>query len=150
TWYDMDSDRCRNSSRGICISRKARDLLIANKVCRPDDWEGIEVLDKPYKGAQVLDRLYRDRPGPLFTDDELRWIRQEEAKAWAAHEQRVRPVRAPSLPRSLSSLKARKRRDPKSFKRAATANAIDKVNKALPYKLPTVWQKVLRTANGGS
>jgi hypothetical protein len=131
------------------VNRKTRDLLVANKVCREEDWAGIRVVEQPYEGAEGLDGLYPDPPEPLFTDAELRWIRQEEAKAWAAFVEVPKPVRVPSLPRSLAILKARKHDEPNQFARAASAKAIERAKSSLPYPLPAAWQKVLRTANGG-
>ena len=71
------------------------------------------------------------------------------AKDKAAFVQNPKPVRVPSLPRSLALLKSRKRIDPKKFSRAASAKAVEQTNNDLPRPLPTAWQKVLRTANGG-
>jgi hypothetical protein len=154
SWGECNGKKCKDSyrstgGRGLCVNRQTRDLLIANKVSRAEDWAGIQVLDKPYKDAAVLDRLYPDPPGPLFTDEEIGWIRAEEAKAWAAFVQKPKPAPVASLSRSLELLKARKRMEPAKWASAASSKAIERASKALPRPLPTAWQKVLRTANGG-
>lgn len=128
--------------RGLAVNRRTKELLIANRLVRDEECEAVYVLDKPYKGAEILDRKY-GKAEPLLSPtqrDRLRAREQEGLAEFLAH---PKPVRTVSLPRALGLLRARKRSAPKDFARPARLSA------ALKRSLPHAWQQVLRIANGG-
>src|SRR5580765_1835785 len=60
-----------------------------------------------------------------------------------------KPVRAPSLERALTLLRARKRRQPGDFAPPAKAKDFQKASDSLGRPIPEAWQLVLRVCNGG-
>src|SRR5207249_4287100 len=110
TVEDLQGEDEITRARGLAFNRNTKDLLIANRLVREDECIGVLVLDKPYKGAELLDKKY-GKPEPLFTPEKLAELRAKEAAAWAEHVRNPKPVRAPNLARSLALLKVRKRND---------------------------------------
>lgn len=146
-WYQLESPRLR----GLCINRKARDLLVRERLIREDECQGVLVVDRPDRGTEILDVLPGGPagPGPAYSEEELAEIRRE-LQAWRkAFDAQPRPVRQPSLPRSLRLLKAWKSQNPGQLNRAASLKAVEKANEALPLRIPAAWEKVLRAAGGG-
>jgi hypothetical protein len=139
-------------SRGLCCQRNVRDLLLEAGLAREEEFEGIEVLDEPYPGAEVPDELPGGPagPGPGYTEEELVALREELAGHWAKFSAKPKPVRRPSLPRSLDLLKARKAADPDSFSPPLRGKALEKANADLPAPIPTAWEKVLKVCNGAT
>jgi hypothetical protein len=109
---------------------------------------GVVVLDEPYQGAEVLDRKYK-KPEPLFSRKALAELRARTEQALVESLRSPMPVRAPSLTRGLSLLRARKRRQPKGFAAPARAKVLHAASGALGQPIPEAWQKVLRVCNGG-
>ena len=135
--------------RGVAINRKTRDLLVANRLLTEEECIGVCVLDKPYKGAELLDRKY-GVPQPLFSPEQLKLLRAKEKEAWEEYRRNPKPVRAPSLKRALTLLRARKRYRPKDFGRPASKKGIADAASALGREIPIAWQKVFRISNGGT
>jgi hypothetical protein len=134
----------------LCANRRARDAMIAAKLLTEEEFVGMAVVDEPYPGAQVLDTLPGGPagPGPPYSQQALAEIREELQRCWAAFSAKPKPVRKPSLSRSLAFWRARQQREPGSFQRPATRKALDEANRALPAPLPGAWAKVLQAANG--
>jgi hypothetical protein len=133
--------------RGLAFNRKTKQLLIANRLVTEEECVAVTVLERPYKGAEVLDRKY-GQPEPLFTRDQLAQLRAQEKEARAEFLHNPKPARVPNLSRALALLRVRKRDEPKHFARPATAKAIAAAAKALRREIPEAWQKVLRVSNG--
>jgi hypothetical protein len=134
--------------RGLAMNRKARDVLKANGLVSDEECRPVLIVQRPPPGVENLDRRYGPPP-PAFSPEQMARIRELEAEAWAEHIAHPKPPRAPDLARSLSLLRSRKRRVPKSFARPATPKAIAEATKTLGAAIPAAWQKVLRVSNGG-
>jgi hypothetical protein len=84
-------------------------------------------------------------------------ISREKLDEWHARAEEARveflrnpkPVRAPSLARALTLLRARKRRRPSDFGPPAKAKDFQKASDSLGRPIPEAWQMVLRVCNGG-
>ncbi len=137
---------CRH--RGLALNRKARDILRANRVITDKECIPVMIVDHVPKGVENLDKKYGPAE-PAFTPEQVKQLRELEAKAWAEHLAHPKPPRAPDLKRSLSLLRARKRQTPKDFAKPASAKAIEEIAKALGREIPAAWQQVLRITNGG-
>jgi hypothetical protein len=148
TLDDCQYDDAIDRRRGLAVSRRARDLLVAKGIVNDDEFVAVRVFDRAPPGVENLDRLY-GKPEPLFSPDEFVRIREQEARFWTEHIRHAKPPRVPSLARSLSLLRAAKRRSSKRFPRPAAAKAIAQAERALGLEIPAAWQKVLRTSNGG-
>jgi hypothetical protein len=145
---DLQSDKMWASNGGLAINRRTKKLLVADRLISEEECIGVMVLDEPYPGAEVLDRLY-GKPQPLLSEQEWARLRVEEARAWAEFVRNPKPVRAPSLSRALALLRARKRSAPDDFLRPVQPKAIQEAARALGLEIPVAWQKVLRISNGG-
>jgi hypothetical protein len=138
--------------RGLCCNRKTRDFLVQARLLTKEEFAGIEVLDEPYAGAEVLDATCggSEGPGPVYTGEELAEIRAELDRYWARFMTKPKPVRKPSLPRSLALLKVRKTKAPRRFNKPPKRGALAKANAELPAPIPAAWQKVLQVSNGAT
>jgi hypothetical protein len=134
--------------RGLAMNRKARDVLKAHGRVSDEECRPVLIVNHPPPGVENLDRRFGSPP-PAFSAEQLARIRELEAKAWAEQVARPKPTRAPDLARSLSLLRSRKRRAPKSFTKPATPKAIVEAAKDLGAAIPAAWQKVLLVCNGG-
>jgi hypothetical protein len=141
-------DKVLHRHRGLAMNRKARDLLKANGLVSDEECRPVLIVQRPPPGVENLDRRYGPPP-PAFSPEQLTRIRELEAEAWVEHVAYPKPPRAPDLARSLSLLRARKRRAPKNFATPATPRAIAEAAKTLGTTIPVPWQKVLRVSNGG-
>lgn len=144
--------RCMQTrGRGLCINRKARDLLLSEGLIQEDECYGVLVVDRPEPGVEIPDLLPGGPAGPgaAYSREELAEIRGELETWRKAFDAQPKPARQPSLPQSLRLLKSWKRDNPDQLNRAASAKAIDGANEVLPIRLPPGWQKVLRSADGG-
>jgi hypothetical protein len=141
-----DTNGCRR--RGLAMNRKAWELLKANRVVSDEECRPVLVVDRSPAGVENLDRRFGPAE-PTLAPEQWARLREWEAGAWASHLAHPKPPRAPSLARSLALLRARKRREPKSFARSAPARALADAERALGAALPAAWQKVLRICNGG-
>src|SRR5262249_43376797 len=135
--------------RGLAVSRRTRDLLVANRFVAPEQFIAVKVLGRPLKGVENLDRRC-GKAEPLFSKDDIARLRAEEAKLWAEHLRHPKAPRVPNLARSLSLLRSAKRGARKSFPKPATPKATAEAERAAGIKLPAAWQKVLRVSNGGN
>lgn len=149
TIHDIGGDRGSNMrQRGLALSRRARDLLVANRLAGPKELIPVLILDKPPKGVEDLDRRY----GPAesaFTAEQLAKLREISAAAWARHAAHPKPPRKPDLARSLSLLRGRRKRAARQFAKPAAPQAIAGAAMALGREIPAAWQKILRATNGG-
>jgi hypothetical protein len=133
---------------GLAISRRTKYILISNHLVTEAECRGVVVLDEPYQGAEILDREERT-PVPCISREKLdEWhARAEEARVEFLRS--PKPVRAPSLARALTLLRARKRRQPSDFAPPAKAKDFQKACDSLGRPIPEAWQLVLRVCNGG-
>jgi hypothetical protein len=142
TLRDQQYDDEIHRDRGMAVSRRARDVLVANRLVTLEKCIPVKVFDRAPKGVENLDRRC-GKPEPLFSPEELARVRAEEAKLWAEHLRHPKAPRVPNLGRSLSLLRSAKRGAPKSFPRPATPKAIAEVERTGGIKIPAAWQKVL-------
>jgi hypothetical protein len=133
--------------RGLALSRRARELLVADRVITEDECTAVMVFARAPTGVENLDARYGEPP-PLLAPDELAGLRAQEAAFWADHVAHPKPPRAPDLARSLSALRAAKRRAPSCFTKPATPKAIAAAEAALGVTIPAAWQKAWRVSNG--
>jgi hypothetical protein len=135
--------------RELCVNRKAADLLIAAKLLSPDQLVPILVLEKPWPGARVLDRI-PGGPGPLFSGAALRRLRQEETEAIALYQRQLGHHRRSSAQRWLDQLRQYRALEPKKFGPPATAIELKKLEQALGRTVPGLWARVLQEVGGGT
>lgn len=145
-WVSPEQDRVRQ----LCVSRKARDLLIEARLVGQTECVGVEVLDRRYKGAELLDGLPGGPagPGPAYSSEEIAAIREEEARAWADFAARAKPTRETDVKRSVKRATKRKKRKRVKFDGAASEEAIQEAGEELPVPIPPAWQHFLRTIGG--
>ncbi len=147
-WHpDWGKKPCLLHSRCLCVNRKTKQALAKAGLVAEEECVGIAVLDRAYKGAEVLDRL-PGGPGPLFSGELLARIREQEAEAWAAFAAKPKPPRERDVTRALKAVKARKKKGRVELGRPASPAAIRKANDALPFPIPPAWQQLLRASNG--
>jgi hypothetical protein len=147
TMRDTNCDDEIQSNRGLAASRRARDVLLENRLITEEMCTAVKIFDRVPPGVENLDRLY-GKAAPLFSAEELARLRAQEATFWAEHVRRPKPARKPDLKRSLSLLRSAKRTKPKNFSRPAAPKAIAEASRALGIKLPVSWTSVLRISNG--
>jgi hypothetical protein len=87
---------CQRAWREPCCNRRTRDLLIAAGLATEDYFLGIEVLDQPYAGTEVLDELAGGPagPGPYVPPEAMPQVRAELDRWYAAF--LARPRRQPA------------------------------------------------------
>lgn len=134
--------------RGLAMSRRARDVLLANRLVTEEECIAVKVLDRPPKGVENLDRRC-GKPEPLLSAEDFARLRAQESALWAEHLRNPKPPRVPNLARSLSLLRSAKRRAPQSFPKPATPKAIAAASRAVGIEIPVPWQKALGISNGG-
>jgi hypothetical protein len=133
---------------GLAFNRKALDLLISRRLVGEAECVGVRVLDRAPEGVEDLDGRY-GRPAPLLSVEEFARLRAEETSLWAEYQRDPKPPRAASLARSLSLLRAAKRRMPERYAGPSTPRSIAAAERTLSVEIPAAWQKVLRVTNGG-
>jgi hypothetical protein len=146
-WRDVESLR----GRALCFNRKARDLLVDAGLVAEDECQGVEVLDRRYPGAELLDTLPGGPggPGPRYSTAELAEIRAEEAAYRAQYATESRPAREEAdAGRAIDGAKKRKKSPRVKPDGAASEEAIRKAGEALPAPIPPAWQEFLRTLGG--
>jgi hypothetical protein len=153
-WYWVEPDWHR-PWRGVACNRRTRDLLIAEGLATEADFTGVEVLDRAYKGAEILDKLPGGPagPGPYLSPEELAEVRAELDRWHAEFLANPKPERG--KPDAAAAMKAakkpRKKKRPRvTFDGAASQEEIDKAAATLSVPIPEAWQEFLRTAGGAN
>jgi hypothetical protein len=148
TVRDSQSGDSITRNCGLAFNRKTKDILIRNHLVTEGECCGIVVLDKPYDGAEVLDREHI-RPKPLFSPEAFAELHARTEKARVDSLRDPKPIRAPSLSRALALLRARKSHQPAVLSAPAKAKSLQAASESLGRSIPEAWQKVLRVCNGG-
>lgn len=139
------SDFAETSNGHVCVTRRVLEVLLRERLIQQKETGAILVTDTAPPDVNIYDTP-DDRMRPLVSPEELRLIKDNEAKLWAKHLANPKPPRVPSLDRSLKLLKRAKKNAPDDFGRKASPADIASVNAALPYTLPAAWEKVLAVA----
>jgi hypothetical protein len=149
TWEDRQGPQGNlKSSRTLCVSRRAMQALVAAKLVTPREFEPLEIIDQPPRGAKVLDKPGDTGPGPLFAGE---WRKRIDAAERQLHTQAKTPSKSsapPSPAEVLKLLKAARKRDENPLRPGAPASAIDQAQQKLKATLPEFWRKVLAISDG--
>lgn len=139
------SDFAVAAERHICVTRRVRDVLLRERLIQQMETGPLLITDTAPPGVKCYDTK-EIWMRPVVSPEELRLIKENEAKLWAKHLANPKPPRVPSLDRSLKLLKKAKKNAPDDFECKASPADIAAVNAALPYPLPAAWEKVLAVA----
>ncbi len=133
----------KSSARILCISRKARDVLLAAKVITPDDTSAIQILDTPPLGCAQLDG-HGALPPSRLTPAQVTLLQKRLAQAWEKQQRTPKPIRATTLKEVLRLIRKAKRERPDDFQKPAKHPDFAQ----LPVTLPAHWIALLSVTNG--
>ena len=146
-WVPWDVARELGDVHTILVRRRVRDLLVERRLARPDDFDGVMLVDRA-PGVTYLDDT-EDALPPAVALEHLEQLRTEERRLRAAHDAKPRPERVADLARSLKLLRAAKKASPERFRKPARAAAIDAAEVAIGMLLPASWRALLAVTDGG-
>ncbi len=157
-WHSTDFERKRGDygifyqdndmvckQRGLCISKRAKDILIANKLITYSNLEPIEILENVPDNIAVLDNK-APLPTPFYScgDIELPELKKKLEIDWINYNSKPKPVKKITFKQALKYLAEEKRSRPDDFCKALNKNEIS-ISKI---ELPEYWIEVLKKSNG--
>lgn len=148
--YDWDADvesAGRPRVRSLCISARARRLLLDANVITAVDAVPVLIVDRPATGGLEGGVPC---PPPMYTPSELASLRVDERLRKATFDRRSKPERRPTLVRSLKLLRDAKKARPRELRSGARADRIARAEAALGVTLPAEWIQVVTIADGGT
>jgi hypothetical protein len=145
-WREEDKDRGGSPlrARDLCLSARARQVLLDHRVVTENDLEGVALLDEAPPGCRKLDGI-APLPKPVHTPEEIHDIRRRLEPAWQGHLAVQKPTRAVKLADALALLRREKKKRPDDFRPGLGRSK----RASLGPFLPADWLEVLGVCNGG-
>lgn len=129
--------------KGLCMNRKARDILLEHRIVSEDELEPILILDDVPDGCELLDGI-APMPNPVFTPAEIEDLKQKLASDWQKHLLVEKPVRAVSMKEVLKLLRREKKKRPEDFAKGMGRTKGSNVETGLPRN----WLTILSVSDG--
>jgi hypothetical protein len=157
-WHSTDYERKRGDcgvffqekdmlckQRGLCISRRAKEILIKSKLITESDLETIKVYDSIPDGIELLDGKSQ-LPSPFFsfTNIDFDDLKEKAEAEWVKFSLKQKPIKKITFNQALKCLLETKKIRPEDFNKAPSKNEINKVN----VKLPSYWVEILEKSDG--
>ena len=150
TWKEGDRDRKSDGlflqDRVLCISKKAKDILLQNKLIEKNNINPIEIIDEPAEKTRILDGK-GEFPTPFYSyaHVELSSLKNKLEHQWEEFNKVVKPDKVISINQAIKLLIEAKRNRPDDFQKplAKTEVSIDIVG-----SLPAYWIEILKKSNG--
>jgi len=147
-WEGEDQETLKNNifrHRIMCISKKAKDALIANKLISDYQITPVMVMDKPPAGVEILDGK-APLPIPYFSCicDNYQILKDKTDREYTKFLSLKKPEKKVTFKKALKYLLEAKRLRPEDFNKALTKSELNRVNITLPEN----WIEVLKKSNG--
>ena len=133
-------------NRTTYVSKRARDILIENKIAVDQQFRTVKVLDALPPCAEMLDGK-APLPKPYFSNFEISYetAKQNNTKEWNTYAKKPKPEMKISLKKALNLLNSIKKNEPDDFLKPLKKN----IAESNPLRLPSDWIELLRKTNGG-
>lgn len=150
-WWQMSDHKNPDSGRiyrgrTTYVSRRARDILIENKIAVDQQFRAIEVLDVLPPWAELLDGQ-APLPMPYFSNFDISYetAKRNNGKERVIYDKKTKPEMKVTLKQALKLLLSVKRREPGDFSKPLKQFLAEEN----PLHLPINWIELLKKTNGG-
>lgn len=131
---------------GLCISKRAKEILINNKVITERHVEPICVYESLPENATILDgNIPYPAPSYSSTNIDIDILRNKLNAEWKKFIAKPKAIKKVTFKQALSYLLEAKRNRPEDFCKVLSKNELDKNT----FVLPEYWLDILKKSNGG-
>ena len=148
-WHYEDEERESNGllykQRGLCISKKAKEILVQNKLISESQLSPIQIIEKA-DDIEILDGC-ENYPSPFYsyTHIGLEELRKKLNNEWNKHIKKIKPIKKINLNQALRLLMDSKKHRPEDFEKRLSENEL----KGSIFQVPEYWIEILKKSNGG-